>query len=175
MQSRLLKQILNTSYIIADYDLYIGIGTSLCHDLITINKTTFKLKYALDYNTDFDIWHKLKELISNNKIQEIINGYDELNIKLPIFYINNSGNIIESYTDEYGYPNTTYDGKLMYDNYFFKTKKDAILNALERYEIRVNTFLDNIAQYEYELKINKENINTTNDIIINLKNELTKV
>jgi hypothetical protein len=174
MKSRLLKEILNTSYIIADYDSYIGIGSHMCHNLISIDKTTFKLKYALDYNSaDFDIWNKLEELISNNKMIDIINGNDELDIKLPVFYMNTEGNIIESYTDEYGYPNTTYDGKLMYDNYFFKTKREAIIDSLERYKIRVNTFLDNIAQYESDLKTNKEKLKTSRDIINNLEIELT--
>ena len=182
MKSRLLKEILNTSYIIADYDSYIGIGSHMCHNLISIDKTTFKLKYALDYNnTDtinknspmFDMWNKLEELISNNTMIDIINGNDELDIKLPVFYMNPEGNIIESYTDEYGYPNTTHDGKLMYDNYFFKTKREAIIDSLERYKIRVNTFLDNIAQYESDLKTNKEKLKTSRDIINNLEIELT--
>ena len=182
MKSRLLKELLKTQYIIADYDSYIGIGSPRCHNLISIDKTTFKLKYALDYNnTDtinknspmFDIWNKLEELISNNTMIDIINGNDELDIKLPVFYMNTEGNIIESYTDEYGYPNTTHDGKLMYDNYFFKTKREAIIDSLERYKIRVNTFLDNIAQYERDLKINKEKLKTSRDIITNLEIELT--
>lgn len=182
MKSRLLKELLKTQYIIADYDSYIGIGSHWCHNLISIDKTTFKLKYALDYNnTDtinknspmFDIWNKLEELISNNTMIDIINGNDELDIKLPVFYMNTEGNIIESYTDEYGYPNITYDGKLMYDNYFFKTKREAIIDSLERYKIRVNTFLDNIAQYERDLKTNKEKLKTSRDIITNLEIELT--
>lgn len=182
MKSRLLKELLKTQYIIADYDSYIGIGTRLCHNLISIDKITFKLKYALDYNnTDtinknspmFDIWNKLEELISNNTMIDIINGNDELDIKLPVFYMNTEGNIIESYTDEYGYPNITYDGKLMYDNYFFKTKREAIIDSLERYKIRVNTFLDNIEKYERDLKTNKEKLKTSRDIINNLERELT--
>jgi hypothetical protein len=182
MKSRLLKELLKTQYIIADYDSYIGIGSHMCHNLISIDKTTFKLKYALDYNnTDtinknspmFDIWNKLEELISNNKMIDIINGNDKLDIKLPVFYMNTEGNIIESYTDEYGYPNTTHDGKLMYDNYFFKTKREAIIDSLERYKIRVNTFLDNISQYERDLKTNKEKLKTSRDIITNLEIELT--
>ena len=184
MKSRLLKEILKTQYIIADYDSYIGIGSHRCHNLISIDKTTFKLKYALDYNnTDtinknspmFDIWNKLEELISNNTMIDIINGNDELDIKLPVFYMNTEGNIIESYTDEYGYPNITYDGKLMYGNYFFKTKREAIIDSLERYKIRVNTFLDNISQYERDLKTNKEKLKTSRDIITNLERELTKL
>jgi hypothetical protein len=61
----------------------------------------------------------------------------------------------------------------MYDNYFFKTKREAIIDSLERYKIRVNTFLDNIAQYECDLKTNKEKLKTSRDIITNLEIELT--
>jgi hypothetical protein len=49
MKARLLKKILNnTGYIINNKRDYIAVGSPLCHDLISVDKKTLKLKYALD-------------------------------------------------------------------------------------------------------------------------------
>ena len=49
MKARLLKKLLNdTGYAVSNHDEYIAVGSPLCHDLISVNKQTLNLKYALD-------------------------------------------------------------------------------------------------------------------------------
>ena len=98
----------------------------MCHDLISVDKETLKISYALDtfkkgkdsLNSEvlLNIWNKLEELISNGRIQYYIEGEDKLDVHLPVFTFDDDGNTIGTITDEYGWPNTTIDGKLMYEN-----------------------------------------------------------
>ena len=145
MKARELKNEINgDGYIICECEKYIAIGTSLCHDLISIDKSTFKISYALDtfkkgkdsINNEvlMNIWNKLEELISNDKIKYYIEGEDNLNVHLPVFTFDYDGNVIGTMTDEYGWPNVTIDGKLMHDNTYFKTREEAKNKAIREYE-----------------------------------------
>lgn len=139
MKARLLKKLLNdTGYSVSNHEDYIAVGSPLCHDLISVSKSTFKLKYALDtwrngresLKKDHQkellfIWDKLRELINNGEIQDIMNGQDTVENPLPVFTCDR-GKLISTFTDKYGWPNTTINGDLMYDNTYFDNKKAAI-------------------------------------------------
>jgi hypothetical protein len=146
MKARLLKKILNdTKYTCNNNTDYIAIGSPLCHDLISVNKKTLKLKYALDTWNEgraglvkenkeeiLFIWDKLQELINSGQIQEIINGSDEIENPLPVYTVKN-GELIQSFTDKYGWPNTTMDGFIMYENEWYKTRQEAIEYGISEY------------------------------------------
>lgn len=141
MQARKLKKILNTGYIVSQDDEYIRIGSYLCHNLITVHKETLNVKYALDaFNEGISvlnkkegllgIWNKLLELIASGDIKDIIEKDDVITNKLPIYYVIDS-DVIKTFTDKYGYPNVTISGYLMYNNEYFKRKKDAVKEAVK--------------------------------------------
>lgn len=145
MKARLLTKILNnTGYTVNNNEKYIAVGSPLCHDLIKVDKETLKVKYALDTfhegrksledrnskNELLFIWDKLHELIANGEIKDIINGNDEIENPLPVFTCDD-GVLIETFTDKYGYPNTTISGEIMYENTYFKTKEEAISYGIE--------------------------------------------
>jgi hypothetical protein len=170
MKARKLKKILNdTGYIINNQDDYIAVGSPLCHNLISVDKKTLKIKYALDtWNTGRQslghneelglIWDKLKELIDNGEIHDIINGNDEIDNPIPVYSIE-EGELVVNWTHEYGWPNTTIDGTFMYENTHFKTRKEAIENGIREYKNR----------YEYRrerLEELKEKIQKIEDDII---------
>jgi hypothetical protein len=170
MKSRKLKKILNnTDYSIGDHGEYIAVGSPLCHDLFSVNKETLKVKYALDtwnkgrkaleregYEEGLFIWDKLHELVQTGEIKEIIEGHDEISPKLPVFYCED-GKLIESFTDKYGWPNTTYDGVLMYDNTHFKTKVEALKQGIRETKTWAKILNEQIVEKEAEIKNRKEN------------------
>jgi hypothetical protein len=162
MKARLLRKILNdTNYIINNNDDYIAVGSPLCHDLISVNKKTLKLKYALDTWHDgrssikhdelLFIWDKLQELINNGQIKDIIEGHDEIENPLPVFTVRD-GKVIKSFTDKYGWPNITIDGDLMYDNTWFKTELEAIEYGIQEYKAGMDTVQRTIDEKRKELK-----------------------
>ncbi|WP_372650851.1 hypothetical protein [Draconibacterium sp.] len=164
MKARKLKEILNnTDYSIGDHGEYIAVGSPLCHDLFSVNKKTLKIKYALDtwnkgrkaleregYEEGLFIWDKLHELVESGEIKEIIEGHDELKVKLPVFYCED-GKLIESHTDKYGWPNTTFDGITMYDNTHFKTREEALKQGISETGAWIKLLEEQIDEKEQEL------------------------
>ncbi len=171
MKARLLKKILNnTGYTPCNSKKYISVGSPMCHDLINVSKDTLEIKYALDTfkegrksvegraNGELAfIWDKLQELIDNGQIQDIINGTDDIENPLPVFYVED-GEIVESSTDKYDWPSVTINGDLMYKNTHFKTKEEAIKDGIEEYKYRIKTCEENIRDREKEIAERKSKL-----------------
>ena len=163
MKARKLLSILNdTKYAITNQRGYIAVGSPLCHDLISVNKETLKLKYALDTFREgrkclegkgelLFIYDKMQELIDNGKIKDIIKGVDELSINLPVFTVED-GELIEAFTDKYGHPNLTDNGDLMYDNTHFPTKEEAINYGIKECKYMVKHSVERINEITEKLK-----------------------
>lgn len=169
MKARILKKILNdTKYIIDEAREYIFVGSAYCHDIINVNKKTLNVKYTLDTFNEGEksidnpellfIYKKLKEMVNTGEIQEIINGYDLIENPIKVWTYEN-GEIIESHTDEVGWPNVTYDGKLMYSNVYFDTKEKAIEKAISEYEAGVSLMQNRIKEIKRELAEAEELLN----------------
>ena len=186
MKARLLKKILNnTGYSVGNYKEYIGVGSPLCHNLINVDKKTLTLKYALDTwkdgrnsidNTELlFIWDKLQELVDNGQIKDIIEGVDEIETPLPVYTIEDS-KLVETFTDNYGWPNTTIDGYIMYDNTYFKTKEEAIDYGISECKSAISLY-DKILNDDIEkMKEAKSNLSDLNSKLIELiyQNERTQ-
>ncbi len=174
MKARLLTKLLNnTGYNTNNKEEYIAFGSPLCHDLISVNKKTLKIKYALDTWNEgrkslervggrvggskvelLFIWDKLQELINSEQILDIINGDDVIENPLPVYTVEN-GKLIETFTDAYGYPNKTISGELMYDNCYFNNRLDAIKYGIDGCESDYKDFSRRKDELEKDLqKIN---------------------
>lgn len=173
MKARLLKKILNnTGYIVNNNEEYIAVGSPLCHDLFSVNKKTLCLKYALDRggrsamlnkgdkdgnNEMLFIWDKLQELIDNGQIHDIITGQDELENPLPVFTVK-EGELIQTFTDKYGWPNTTINGDLMHDNDYFKTKEEAIAYGIKECEYWIKYSEERLIEDQEKIDKRKQRI-----------------
>jgi hypothetical protein len=165
MKARLLKKLLNnTGYAISNHRNYIAVGSSLCHDLFKVDKETLNVKYALDtWNKGrkelegksneelLFIWDKLHELIESGEINEIINGKDIIENPLPVYTVDD-GVLVESVTDEYGWPNTDDNGICMYENTHFPTKKEALKYGIEDYTLGAKMTSERIEDVEKDLQ-----------------------
>ena len=167
MKVRILKKLLNdTKYAVTnDNDKFLCIGSPMCHDLISVNVETLQMKCALDtWNKGRDslkedrqnellfIYDTLAELIANGEIKEILNGRDQLENPLPV-YTYGDGVIIESVTDEYGWPNTDDNGICMYENTHFQTKIEAIKCGIQEFKYGCSNLERRISEREKDLKI----------------------
>lgn len=147
MQARKLRKLLNdTKYTVGNYGDYIAIGSPLCHNLIKVDKSDYGFKLALDtFNKGrvslgneelVFIYDKLKELALSGELREIIDGDDVLDNPLPVFTVTD-GKLVSTFTDEYGWPNSTVDGTIMYDNTYFKTSEEAIKYGIREAEASI--------------------------------------
>ena len=156
MKARYLKHLLgDTGYIIHDCDEYIAVGSPLCHDLITVDKGTLLVKYALDTfkqgreairSKELEaIWDKLHELIKSGEIKEIIQENDVIDNPIPV-YESRDGEVFSHVTDKIEWPNTTHTGRLIYNNTFFATRKEAVEYSMRECGYAIKMFSDNLVE-----------------------------
>lgn len=160
MKIRKLKELLNTVYTVCRDDNRINIGSPLCSDLVALNVNSFKLTTAMDTfkkgreylverdNSDLlNCWDVLQSLVDSGEIHAIINGDDELENPLSVYAIRDNS-LIETLTDEYGWPNIDIQGYLMHNNAYFKSKEKALQSGV--YDIE--GYIENVDETLKRLK-----------------------
>lgn len=135
MKARALQKRLDTERTVHETEECINVASPFVSELISLNKKTLKLKYALDAfgkgrdslkNVELKaIWDSLLDLCLSGEIHQYITGEDDIETKTPVYY-EEDGRVIEGVTDYYGWPNITSTGLLMYENTFFPTRPEAI-------------------------------------------------
>ena len=183
MKARALRRALNTTrYLVHEHDGVIEIGNSIQNRLISVDKEHLDMRYSLTYdqrnarkrinNTELkSIWDKLEELIDSGGIHAFIDGIDEIENPLPVFAVI-KGKLLSTTTDEYGYPNVTAEGYLMYENKFFVSKKAAIENEIKNYIDAVRHREEQIAADEKQLEKDRAKLEDIKMILKYLQDEL---
>ncbi len=170
MKARLLKKLMGEcGYYPNDNTDYIALGSPLCHNLISVDKKTLDIKYALDtfkegkeglmkrssyvdgVSNILKIWNRLEEIIQSGEILDVINGVDEIENPITIWTINN-GELVQTYTDKMEWPNTTYDGKTIYENTYFDSKEKAIEYAIREYSAGVGILERSVERLSKDLQ-----------------------
>lgn len=140
MKARKLAALLGTGYIVHDGGKTINIGSPLCSELITMDKETKRIAYALGWpdkhkkpapekDGPFVVWEGLERLLAAGEIDDILAGDDEIESPVSVFW-ERCGEVFESVTDQIGWPRTTKEGRLMHDNTDFATREEAVREAI---------------------------------------------
>ena len=101
---------------------------------------------------------KVEEIVLTGEFADIIHGNDEIDNPISVFCAEN-GKIIEEYTDEFGWPNTTHTGKVMYENTHFRMKREAIERGISESEAAIQNLNEAILGLEKEIKRKKRYLN----------------
>ncbi len=108
----------------------ICIGSPYIHDIIVIRVSDAKVvkEYEKrDYSANKDLARYNEALLrdaQSGKLRELIDAPDTFAADLPVFTIRNWA-VVAELCEAYGWPNTTHTGKVMYENTYFKTRKEA--------------------------------------------------
>lgn len=130
MKARALKKRLETRAVVHISGGKICFGSVWAPNLVTYEIDTREIRHPLGLDPEWSaLVDKLKLLADSKEIDDYVNGEDELEVRLPVYSCSN-GMIHDHFTDEYGWPNVTSYGVLMYDNTFFKTRAEAKLHGL---------------------------------------------
>jgi hypothetical protein len=140
MKAQYLKELMgDPGYTVAYFEKrdgsdYIGVGSPYIHDLlhVDVDAEPMKIKIALrETREDLEdnpplarCYDVLQGLIESGEIRGIIDGNDNIEKPIAVFYVKD-GEIIETQCAERGWPNTTIDGRLMHDNEYFPTAMEA--------------------------------------------------
>ena len=124
-----VKEYYDIGHIVQVRNKRIEIGSSYISDLIRVSFDGNVLWGNLGPSENDDLERYYKEMTSDvPKLKELINAPDTFERSLPV-YTEEGGEIVEKYCEEYGWPNVTHDGLLMYENVFFKDKNEVIKQA----------------------------------------------
>ena len=152
MKIRKLKELLGgTEYIIADFGEYMGVGSPYVHDIFCLYKDDLRItkgRYdnsSIGTNDELDrILTKLESLVESGEIQDILDGDDEIEDGITVYSVKR-GDLVVSTTDEFGWPNVTHDGVLMYENTHFLTAREAIERGMANAVAGVSLCADGLA------------------------------
>ena len=142
MGYKTIKQHYDIKHIVAIYDkeeyggTCICIGSPYCHDIIVIRVSDSKVvkrynKRGYTANEDlvrYDEALKIDE--HNGALRKLIDAPDLFESNLPVFTIS-GGFVVQEFCEEYGYPNTTHEGNIMYTNTYFNTRNEAYRYLLQ--------------------------------------------
>lgn len=133
-----VKKYYDIKHIVAVYDKRefggpcICIGSPLCHDIIVIRIADAKVVkgYERGNNDLARYFAAIKEDEKNGILRGLIDTPDVFTRNLPVFTIKDWA-VVADHCEEYGWPNTTNLGYIMYENTYFKTREEAYAYLLK--------------------------------------------
>lgn len=152
----------------------ICIGSPYVHDLIVIGLDGKVLKNYDDiWSQNDDLSRYMQEIKSDlGKLSELVVSSDTFSKSLVVWTYKN-GEAISKLCEEYGYPNVTHEGELMYENVFFKTKEEAIAAAKKEYKSEIRIREEIFAQKQKELQEYEKDLETARLNLLRLEKDYT--
>ena len=152
----------------------ICIGSGYVSNLICIDPETGIARENSTFSGFIDKYYPAIKEAGPEKILELIKEPDTFNFSLPVFTFEN-GEVIEKQCEEYGWPNVTHDGCMMFDNTFTKDKEKAIKWAKSNASSHIRFFKESIQRnLEENAKIQKE-LDEWSDNQVKLDNDYPEI
>lgn len=104
---------------------HLHVGSGYINNLLKVNLETGELT---DWQNFMNENYPEIAKASKEEILKLINTPDVFTKHITV-YTYNGANIIEKVCEEFGWPHVTHDGEQMFENTFFKTKKEAVAEA----------------------------------------------
>ena len=122
-----LKEKYDITHIIQREKKGICIGSDYVHDLIVITPELEILKSSIlsDSGALSDIYKQIKFDYETGELAKILEEKDIFS-NLKNIWTYDRGHIIKKQCEKIGWPNLTTDGYIIYDNTFFKSRKEAL-------------------------------------------------
>lgn len=129
----------------------ICIGSPYISDLIVVGLDgRLKKRHERDGSND-ELDRYMREFDADPaKLQQAVAAQDTFTKSLPV-YTWSGGEIVETKCEKYGWPNTTHEGRMMYENSFLKSKADAVKAAKKDAACGVKWRREAVEQAEKEL------------------------
>lgn len=157
MGHKTIKQHYDTGYIVAIYNKEdlgpcICFGSAYVHDLIAISIKDCRVKYSsiVRKGEDSEIGRlaaRVEEDAKNGVLRALIDEPDTFARNLPVFTIDRWA-VKADLCEEYGWPNTTHSGAIMYENTYFRTRAEAYAYLLKETKagVRYCRFFENFKE-----------------------------
>jgi hypothetical protein len=144
----------------------IKIGSGYVPDLLTIKLApTIQVEKSsiISRGGELDIIAD-KMLADLSKVKELFESPDTFGADIPVFTFE-GGEIQEKKCEEFGWPNVTHDGCLMYENSFSKDRSEVVVWAQESAKSHVENAQENLQYCEKKLADAKEYLAKKKEIL----------
>lgn len=145
-----IKEHYNIGHNVQVTDEGICIGSGYIHNIIVLSLEG-EIKKPERSTSNPDLVRYMKEMEDDlDTLKNLISSPDTFE-STNIIYTYHDGEIIEKSCEEYGWPNVTHDGEMMYDNTFSKDKFQVVEWAKSGLESMVDYLDTNIDETKKEL------------------------
>ncbi len=125
-----IKEKYKIKHIIQKCDGNICIGSGYVHDIIKISPDGELIKVWDRNSSNPDLKRYIEEMSADEltgELKRLFHEEDSFRIgELKPIFTTKAGFVILALCEKYGYPNTTIEGEIMYENTFFMNYSDAI-------------------------------------------------
>lgn len=144
------------------------IGSPYVYDLIVIGLDG-AIKKRCDDRINDDLHRYQNDMDADpERLRRLINEPDEFKAALPVFTYD-GGTIIEKQCEEYGWPNVTHDGQIMYNNSFSADKAEVVKWAKENCGYAIKLFEERLLEIKQRLSKMEQLLSEEKDNLTNLE------
>jgi len=150
MGYKLLKEHYRIGHSVCVTDKGICIGSPFIHDLIIVGLDGAIIK-ADDGRVNEDLKRYMAEMKADPaKLREVVQAPDTFEASIPV-YTYDGGNILEKLCEKPGWPNTTHDGEMMYENTYSTDKRKVVKWAKENAKAGIELAARRVQEIEADL------------------------
>ena len=140
----------------------ICIGSPYIHDIICLHVGTQTIRTSRSGNPPFfnnkDLARYWAEFNSDlDRLWKLVSEPDTFEKILPVFTYDR-GEVLELLCEEYGWPNVTHDGRMMYENEFFQSREEAVASGKRDAKLGVKYAKERVQRCEDELAKAKDHL-----------------
>lgn len=132
-------------------DKGICIGSAFIHDIIVVKPNGVCVQ-RYDNSGNKDLSRYQAEIDANPSLfKELFERPDEFTNSIPVYTYSGS-TIIEKFCEKVGWPNTTHDGLMMYENMYSTDKNTVVAWAKNSANLKFNCYLTRIEDVKKNLQ-----------------------
>ncbi|MFL9611055.1 hypothetical protein ACKF11_13290 [Methylobacillus sp. Pita2] len=150
MGVKAVKQHYNIRHIVHIKEGKLCIGSGFINDMLIFSPTG-KLLREFDHNSDAELTRYTRDITADPVLFTTLLQQEDQHDSLISAYTYTDDAIIEVQCVQVGWPNTTVDGLLMYDNTYFENKLDAVKKAKASYLYGLQSYESTKADLENRL------------------------
>lgn len=147
-----VKEAYQIEHIVKNEGDVLKIGSGYVGDLITVHPDGRVVMNSIVSRDGGELDRIRIEMEADpDRLRGLLAKHDHFDVSLPVWTYED-GAILELHCEEYGWPNVTHDGRLMYENLFFDRRDQAVEAAIRNGEYAVEGWTDSVERAKKDLE-----------------------
>lgn len=142
----------------------LNIGSGYVPNLVSFNLLTGEIVTNENFITFLEKTYPNILNSTNEERLALIQSEDQFEHSIPVYTAKN-GRVVETYCEALGYPNTTHDGEVMFENSHYTNKDMAVDLARRNLHFMIKFLQDDIDDLEKNINKRKIELDTQKEIL----------